>query len=71
MDSAIRTKITATVTRLGFTGGLSPPDEEGPERDDSGIDMFEADDADPEQDQREEARSNRKIADLEISNKSL
>ncbi|CCO31798.1 hypothetical protein BN14_05848 [Rhizoctonia solani AG-1 IB] len=54
---------------LGHAGGLEPPDEEGVEMDDSGIDMFEVDDA--EQDQREEARSNRKIADLEISNKSL
>ncbi|CAE7154366.1 unnamed protein product, partial [Rhizoctonia solani] len=39
--------------------------DESVDRDDSGIDMFEA------EDHREEARSNRKIADLEISNKSL
>ncbi|EUC59218.1 cytochrome P450 family protein, putative, partial [Rhizoctonia solani AG-3 Rhs1AP] len=40
-------------------------DEHGVDRDDSGIDMFEVDT------EREEARSNRKMADLEISNKSL
>ncbi|KEP54175.1 putative cytochrome P450 family protein [Rhizoctonia solani 123E] len=40
-------------------------DEHGVDRDDSGIDMFEVDA------EREEARSNRKMADLEISNKSL
>ncbi|CAE6523352.1 unnamed protein product [Rhizoctonia solani] len=41
-------------------------DEQGVvDRDDSGIDMFEVDT------EREEARSNRKMADLEISNKSL
>jgi hypothetical protein len=50
----------------------APPEDEGAERDDSGIDMFEVDDEDNiEQDQRKEARSNRKTADLEISNKSL
>ncbi|CAE6338344.1 unnamed protein product [Rhizoctonia solani] len=69
MDSGLRAKLTAVPSKLGHAGGLEPPDEEGVEMDDSGIDMFEADDA--EQDQREEARSNRKIADLEISNKSL
>ncbi|QRV80180.1 cytochrome P450 family protein [Ceratobasidium sp. AG-Ba] len=42
----------------------------GVERDDSGIDMFEADDGEERHGQNE-ARSNRKIADLEISNKSL
>ncbi|KAG8731446.1 hypothetical protein FRC11_004126 [Ceratobasidium sp. 423] len=62
MDS-VRPKPTAVPSKLGIE-----PDEEGIDRDDSGIDMFEADDA--EQGQRE-ARSNRKIADLEISNKSL
>ncbi|CEL54353.1 hypothetical protein RSOLAG1IB_07003 [Rhizoctonia solani AG-1 IB] len=69
MDSGLRAKLTAVPSKLGHAGGLEPPDEEGVEMDDSGIDMFEVDDA--EQDQREEARSNRKIADLEISNKSL
>ncbi|KAF8737999.1 hypothetical protein RHS02_06006, partial [Rhizoctonia solani] len=69
MDSGFRAKLTAVPSKLGHAGGLEPPDEEGIDMDDSGIDMFEADDA--EQDQREEARSNRKIADLEISNKSL
>ncbi|CUA67082.1 Proteoglycan 4 [Rhizoctonia solani] len=58
MESGVRAKITAVPSKLGL-------DEESVDRDDSGIDMFEADD------QREEARSNRKIADLEISNKSL
>ncbi|KAG9122814.1 hypothetical protein FRC07_000643 [Ceratobasidium sp. 392] len=51
----------------GGLGGGGRGEEEERERDDSGIDMFEADDGDL----REEARSNRKIADLEISNKSL
>ncbi|KAJ1302510.1 hypothetical protein OPQ81_002829 [Rhizoctonia solani] len=69
MDSGLRAKITAVPSKLGHGTVLEPPDEEGVDRDDSGIDMFEADDA--EQGQREEARSNRKIADLEISNKSL
>ncbi|CAE6465056.1 unnamed protein product [Rhizoctonia solani] len=69
MDSGLRAKPTAVPSKLGHATGLHPPDEESVDRDDSGIDMFEADDAG--QDQREEARSNRKIADLEISNKSL
>lgn len=69
MDSGLRAKLTAVPSKLGHAAALYPPDEEGVDRDDSGIDMFEADDA--EQEQREEARSNRKIADLEISNKSL
>ncbi|KAH7338679.1 hypothetical protein B0J17DRAFT_717113 [Rhizoctonia solani] len=68
-DSALRPRLTALPSKLGHGAILYTPDEESVDRDDSGIDMFEADDA--EQDQREEARSNRKIADLEISNKSL
>ncbi|CAE6419998.1 unnamed protein product [Rhizoctonia solani] len=66
IDSGLRAKPTAVPSKLGHALDL---DEEGVDRDDSGIDMFEADDA--ELGQREEARSNRKIADLEISNKSL
>lgn len=69
MDSGFRAKPTAVPSKLGHAAQLDPPEEEGVDRDDSGIDMFEADDA--EHGQREEARSNRKIADLEISNKSL
>ncbi|KAG8685598.1 hypothetical protein FRC09_014645 [Ceratobasidium sp. 395] len=65
-DLGLRPRMSGGASNLGVSGGH---EDEGPERDDSGIDMFEADDG--EQDQREEARSNRKIADLEISNKSL
>ncbi|KAG9081726.1 hypothetical protein FS749_007440 [Ceratobasidium sp. UAMH 11750] len=54
---------------LNFGASRAAPEDDGAERDDSGIDMFEADDG--ERGQRDEARSNRKIADLEISNKSL
>lgn len=61
--------MTSGPSKLGYASQLYPTDEEGVERDDSGIDMFEADDG--EHELREEARSNRKIADLEISNKSL
>ncbi|KAL5640098.1 hypothetical protein ACGC1H_007405 [Rhizoctonia solani] len=66
MEPGLEAKPTAVPSKLGHVPGLVPPDEEGVDRDDSGIDMFEADDA-----EREEARSNRKMADLEISNKSL
>ena len=70
-DLGLRPKTGPRVSGMGLSARLRGPEDEGPDRDDSGIDMFEADDGDLEQDQREEARSNRKIADLEISNKSL
>ncbi|KAG8743036.1 hypothetical protein FRC10_000487 [Ceratobasidium sp. 414] len=66
-DLGLRPRISGGPSTLGIS--RAAPEDDGADRDDSGIDMFEADDG--EQDQREEARSNRKIADLEISNKSL
>ncbi|KAG9088273.1 hypothetical protein FRC06_002148 [Ceratobasidium sp. 370] len=66
-DLGLRPRISGGPSNLSV--GRAAPEDDGADRDDSGIDMFEADDG--EQDQREEARSNRKIADLEISNKSL
>lgn len=70
-DLGLKPKTGPRVSGRGLSAPLHGPEDEGADRDDSGIDMFETDDADLEQDQRDEARSNRKIADLEISNKSL